>query len=169
MKLFDIGQEYQGLYELAEIVETDENGVIIDNTEALKDLFDGVEAELKDKAENVAYVCKDLNASAKALSAEADRLAKKARSLLNNEAALKIRLKEALSESGQTKIKTDKFSFSVSKRDSFNYDDISMAFLDDKFIKIKQEIDKNAIKSFYKNGGVIDGLKVSESDVLSIR
>lgn len=169
MKLFDIGEEYKGLYDLAETIETDENGVIIDNSETLRQLFSEIEAELGEKAESVAYICKDLLSSAKTLEEEAKRLTAKAKSLKNNEALLKLRLKEALIQSGQTKIKTDKFSFSVSIRESFNYDDISMAFIDESFIKTKQEIDKTTIKNYYKNGGSVDGLKVSEQEVLSIR
>lgn len=169
MRLFDIGQEYQGLYDLAETIETDENGVIVDNSEALQELFNEIEGELSEKAESVAYVCKDLKSSADALKAEAKRLTDKANSLLKNEATLKTRLKEALVQSGQSKIKTDKFSFSVSNRESFNYDNISMAFIPEAFVKTKQELNKNAIKDFYKNGGEVDGLIVSDVEVLSIR
>lgn len=169
MRLFDIAEEYKGLYDLAETVETDENGVIIDNSETLQELFNGIEAELSEKAESVAYICKDLKSSADALKEEAKRLTAKAKSLENNEKALKTRLKEALVQSGQSKIKTDKFSFSVSTREVLNYDDVSMAFIDEEFIRTKEELDKTAIKQFYKAGGTVEGLKVSEEEVLSIR
>jgi len=48
--------------------------------------------------------------------------------------------------SGESKVKTDKFSFSVKTVESPNYDDVNMAFLDDEFIKVKKDLDKTQIK-----------------------
>lgn len=169
MRLFDIGQEYKNLYDLAETIETDENGEVIDNSKELQELFNGIELELNQKAEGVAYICKDLKASYSALEEEIKRLQSKVKTLKNNETTLKTRLKEAISESGQSKIKTEKFSFSVSKREQLNYENVSLAFLEEDFIKTKQELNKTAIKDYYKAGGSVEGLKVSEIEVLSIR
>ena len=169
MRLFDFAIEFKGLYELCEDIEVDENGEIIDNSETLSSLFNDLEMDLSDKLENTAYLIKELETSEKALKDESKRLTEKAKVLENRQARIKELIKTTLESSGQTKIKTDKFSFSISNRKSFNYDGVNMFALDSQFVRVKEELDKNKMKEFIKAGGTIDGVFEVEISSLSIR
>lgn len=169
MRLFDFAIEFKGLYELCEDIEVDENGEIIDNSETLSSLFNDLEMDLSDKLENTAYLIKELETSEKALKDEAKRLNEKAKVLENRQTRIKELIKITLESSGQAKIKTDKFSFSISNRKSFNYDNVNMFALDSQFVRVKEELDKNKMKEFIKAGGTIDGVFEVETSSLSIR
>ena len=169
MRLFDFAIEFKVLYELCEDIEVDENGEIIDNSETISSLFNDLEMDLSDKLENTAYLIKELETSEKALKDEVKRLNEKAKVLENRQARIKELIKTTLESSGQTKIKTDKFSFSISNRKSFNYDGVNMFALDSQFVRVKEELDKNKMKEFIKAGGIIDGVFEVETSSLSIR
>lgn len=169
--LFNIGEEFTALYELADTVEYDnETGELIDNSEILKELFEELSNDKLDvKLENVMYIIKDLGVSEKALKEEAKRLTLKAKAFENRASKLKDMIKDVMDTLGQTKVKTDKFNFSVRTIDDYNYDEINLFGLDSEFIKIKEELDKTKIKSFAKAGGTIEGLRVTEKTSLTVR
>lgn len=169
MRLFDIGTEFKALYELAETLDFNENGEVVDNGLQLAELFGDIEAELHEKLTNTQYIIKELEVSEKALKDEAKRLIEKAKVLNNRQKRLKDLIKTVLIASGETNVKTDKFSFNVTTRESFNYDDVNMFVLDDEFKRVKHELDKTKIKDFVKAGGLIEGLKINEETTLTIR
>lgn len=169
MKLFDIGTEFRALYDLAETIEYDENGKVIDNSLEIAGLFGEIESELKNKLDNVQYIIKELEVSEIALKDEAKRINEKAKVLENRKERLKNLIKTVLAASGETKVKTEKFNFCLSFRQSFNYDDVNLFALDNEFKRVKEELDKTKIKEFIKAGGVIDGLKITDETTLTIR
>lgn len=169
MRLYDIGNEYQALYDLAEAIEYDENGNAIDNSLELSELFRDIETELQQKLINTNYIIKELAVSEQALKDEAKRLTAKARVYENRQKRLKDLIKTVMIATGETKIKTDKFNFSTTTREVYNYDDVSTFGLDPEFVRVKEELNKTKIKEFVKLGGVVEGLKVSEETSLSIR
>lgn len=168
--LFNIGQEFKALYNLADEIEVDENGEIIDNSDLLLELFNELSNDkLESKLENVMYIIKELEVSQKALKDEAKRLTDKAKVFENRANRLKEMIKDVMIVSGQSKIKTDKFNFSIKTIEDYNYDDVNMFALDSEFIRRKEEIDKTKLKAFIKAGGVIDGVRISEKVSLSVR
>lgn len=169
MKLFNISEEYNALYELLEDIETDENGVIIDNSDTVAELFNNLEVEFHDKLTNTTYLIKELEANSKALKDEAKRLTDKARTFENRAKRIKSLIKETIIKSGEMKHKTDKFSFSVRTSDVYNYDDVNLEFIDSEFVKVKKELDKTQVKQFIKAGGVVEGVKISEDTILTVR
>lgn len=169
MRIYDITEEYKALYDLAELIDYDEQGNIIDNSLELADLFGSIETELHQKLINTQYIIKELEVSETALKDEAKRLTEKAKVLENRQRRLKDLIKTVLIATGETKVKTDKFNFNVTTRDSYNYDDVNMFALDNDFKRVKEELDKTKIKAFIKAGGTIDGLKISEETSLTVR
>lgn len=168
--LFNIGQEFKALYNLADEIEVDENGEIIDNSDLLLELFNELSNDkLESKLENVMYIIKELEVSQKALKDEAKRLTDKAKVFENRANRLKEMIKNVMIVSGQSKIKTDKFNFSIKTLEEYNYDDVNMFALDSEFIRRKEEIDKTKLKAFIKAGGVIDGVRISEKVSLTVR
>ena len=169
MRLYEIGQEYEALYSLCENIEIDETGEVVDNSKELEELYQGLGVALANKLENSAYICKDLNSSAKALKEEAKRLQAKAKSFENNENKIRELMKLAILESGQLSHKTDKFSFSVGNKESYKYDNVDEFILEDNFFRIKRELDKKKITEFVQAGGVIKGLEVENINILKVR
>lgn len=169
MRLFNISEEYNALYELLEDIETDENGVIVDNSETITELFNGLEVEFHDKLTNSTYLIKELESNAKALKEEAKRLTEKAKAFDNRAKRIKLLIKKAIIQSGEMKHKTDKFSFSVRTADTYNYDDVNLEFVDSGFVKVKKELDKIQIKQYIKAGGIVEGVKISEDTILTVR
>jgi hypothetical protein len=169
MRLYDIAEQFEGLYSLLEEIETDENGVIIDNSDAVAELYNDIKGQLDVKLTNSAYLCKELAVNSKALKDEAKRLTEKAKVLENREKQIKFLMKTAINQSGETKIKTDKFSFNVRTSEVYNYDGVVMFGLDDEFIKRTETLDKTKVKQFIKAGGTVDGVKISEDTVLTVR
>lgn len=158
--LFDIGQEYKALYEMA----MDSEG----ETEDLTALFDELELKTVDKLDATNYIIKELKAKEVELKAEAKRLTDKAKTFSNKQERLRERIKDMILSTEQTSIKSDKFNFTVSQIDDYNYDEINTTFLDEKYIKVTTTIDKTSIKEAYKAGVLVDGLKVSKKDSLKI-
>ena len=169
MKLFDIGAEYQALYDLAETLDFNENGEVIDNSLELASLFGGIETELHDKLINTQYIIKELEVNEQALKDEAKRLTDKARVLANRQKRLKDIVKTVLIASGETKVKTDKFNFNVTTREAYNYDNVNMFGLETEFKRVKEEIDKTKLKAFIKAGGVVEGVVITEETSLTVR
>lgn len=159
--LFNIGEEFNSLYELA-------NDTSQDDSEALKELFNSLECDMIDKFDATQYIIKELKSDVVALSDEIKRLQDKKKSLENKSERLRELIATTLELSGQTKIK-GKFSYSLSDKISFNFDDVSMAFLDKEFIRVKEELDKAKMTDFIKLGGSIDGVKIEDKKVLTIR
>lgn len=158
--LFDLGQEYQTLYEMAMSSE--------DSTEELTALLEELEAKTTDKLDATNYIIKELKAKETELKAEAKRLTDKAKVFANKQLRLKDRIKDMILASEQTSIKSDKFNFTVSKIDDFNYDGINTTFLDKKYLKVETELDKTTIKNDFKAGVLVDGLIVTKKDSLKI-
>lgn len=169
MKLFDISTEYKALYDLAETLDFDENGEVVDNSLELAELFGNIETELHDKLINTQYIIKELEVNEKALKDEAKRLTDKARVLANRQKRLKDLIKTVLIATGETKVKTDKFNFNVTTRENYNYDNVNMFALDDEFKRFKEEIDKTKLKAYIKAGGKVEGVTISEETSLTVR
>ena len=170
MRLFHIASEFKAIYSLCEDVEVNqETGEIVDNSDLIAELFNGLEMELSAKLENAAYLIKELENAELGLKNEAKRLNEKAKVLENKQAKIRELIKIALESSGQAKLKTDKFNFSLSTKKSLNYDNINMFALDREFVRIKEEIDKTKITSFIKAGGTVEGVFEVEKTSLTIR
>lgn len=172
MKLFEIATEFKSLRDLVENdCEFDsETGEVIDNTEILSELFGGLQSTLSDKLDNSAYVIKELEAIADALKSEAKRLSDRANHLLGNADKLKSLMSYALTESGDNKIKTDKFTFSFRKSESVEIDTlITPEDFDRKYIHIKREFDKTKIKTALKAGETIEGARLESKNNFQIK
>ena len=166
--LFNIGAEFQALYEIANETEYNEDGVIVDNSLTMIDLFNELQGDLVEKCDNTNYIIKELKSDSDTLADEIKRLQAKKKAIDNKADRLKELVKNTILLSGETKLK-GKFNYSVRNSEKYIYDDISLFSLDDEFIKTKQEIDKNKLKEFVKAGVTIEGLKIEDTTVLTVR
>ena len=107
MRLYELAEQWDDVYNMLEDGETDEQ-VIFDTLES-------IEGEIEDKADNYAKMIRNLQASVDVLKAEEARLYQRRKSTENHIQRLKDNLQANLEFIGKTKFKTDLFSFSVAK------------------------------------------------------
>lgn len=171
MKLFDYSKEFLTLKEISEDLDFNpETGEIADNSELIKEMYQGLELSLSEKLDNTALLIKELESAESTLKNEADRLNKKAKAYKNKIENLRELMKFALKSSDNDKLKTDKFTFSVRKTLSVEIDEnLSPDLLPDSLIRIKKEFNKTAIKKALEDFESVEGCKLVENESLQIR
>lgn len=105
--LYELTGEYLQLCDMLSD-EEENNQVILDTLEA-------IDGELEDKADNYAKLVKNLEADAKAIKTEIERLTQRKQSLENRADMIKQTLENSMRATGKTKFKTLLFSFNISK------------------------------------------------------
>ena len=162
--LYELTSEYLELLAMLEDPDVDED-LINDTLEALG-------GELEAKADGYARVMRQMDADAKAIKAEEERLANRRKSLENRSAALKSRLQQMMEITGKVKFKTELFSFGIQKNPA-------AVVMDEQYIEnipecylIAQEpkIDKQKIKEDLKAGLDLEGIAhLEQTESLRIR
>ena len=160
--LYDIDQEILDCVDM-------ETGEILDSAK-----LDALQMVREEKLEGVALWIKDLNAEAEAVKAEADKLTIRKKSLDNKVAQLKQWLLYALN--GE-KLKTARCSVYQTHSTRLAVADEAglVKFLQtleepERFIKVREpELRKDEIKKALKDGYVIPGAELEESESVVIR
>ena len=164
MTLYELTSEYLDLLAMLEDPDVDE--------ELINDTLEALGGELEVKADGYARVMRQMDADAKAIKAEEERLANRRKSLENRSAALKSRLQQMMEITGKVKFKTELFSFGIQKNPA-------AVVMDEQYIEnipecylIIQEpkIDKQKIKEDLKAGLDLEGIAhLEQSESLRIR
>lgn len=110
MTLYELTEDMRTLLDMLEEENTE------DEQEAIENALQEVLENLTDKAEGYGKVMKQLDADIEALDEEERRIRKKKAALKNNKDRMREAMKCAMLITGQKKIKTALFSFSVSTR-----------------------------------------------------
>lgn len=158
MNLYEITQDY------AALVAVDEEGSV-DVAAAL----DAVSAALEDKCDNVVRVIASLEAEAKALKAEEERLAERRKSRENRVKAIRDYLKASMSAHDIRSIKTKLASISLKDGPPrvVVQDEIMVPV---EFTRTVVEIDKAAIlEAFRRDGECVPGTTIERSKALTIK
>lgn len=103
--LYELTEQYKMLLDMADDPEIDQ--------QAISDTLDSLTGDLEDKADGYARVIAELQTESDGIKKQVERLTERAKTIDNNIKAMKDRLKEAMITTGNTKIKTELFSFSV--------------------------------------------------------
>jgi len=156
--LFDLTKDYQLILESLE--DGDHDDVLIDKLTINID-------SLHDKADNYAYMIKQLESEADALEVEARRLINKSESKKKSIAFLKDRLKFAAKSYGN--FKTNLHSFSTVKHEIVTVEDESL--IDDDFFteKVTRRLSKTKLKESIKAGNDIPGAVLDHTYSLRIK
>lgn len=162
--LYELTSEYLDLLAMLEDPDVDED--------LINDTLEGIDGELEAKADGYARVMRQMDADAKAIKAEEERLANRRKSLENRKAALKSRLQQMMEITGKVKFKTELFSFGIQKNPA-------AVVMDEQYIEnipecylIIQEpkIDKQKIKEDLKAGLDLEGIAhLEQTESLRIR
>lgn len=160
MKLYELTQNYINLQDLLED-ETISQDLI---EKAMKEVSEDIE----EKAENYAAIMKNLEAEAEALEKEEKRLAARKSSLRNRNKILKDNLENSMKATGKTKFKTRLFSFNIAKNPP-SLDIADEELIPDKYIVYTKSTAKKTMIDDLKQGVVIKGVKLKQTESLRIR
>lgn len=160
MKLYELTQNYINLQDLLED-ETIGQDLI---EAAMKEVGEDIE----EKAQNYAVIMKNLESEALALEKEEKRLAARKSSLRNRNKILKDNLENSMKAIGKTKFKTNLFSFNIGKNPpSVNIDDENL--IPDQYIVYTKSAAKKAMLDDIKQGVIIPGVSLKQTETLRIR
>lgn len=165
MTLYELSSEYMELLAMMEDPEVDE--------EVIADTLEGIGGELELKADNYARAMRQMDADAKAIKAEEERLYARRKSLENRSTWLKQRLQDVMELTGKTKFKTELFSFGIQKNPPKVVIDDPSRIYQAYLIEQEPKIDTAAIKkalSDPEEAALWDGIAhLEQSESLRIR
>ncbi|MCK74932.1 hypothetical protein DOE67_15520, partial [Listeria monocytogenes] len=149
---------YQQLLNLAEQLDP----------ELLKDTLESIDDELETKAENVAFVIKELEGQSLILEKETKRLAERKNTINNNVKRLKQSLFDAMITANKQKIKTNLFTLDIRKNPpSLIVEDESKLL--NYLIEQPKKLDKTKLGDDLKKGIEVPGAKIIQTERLQIR
>lgn len=156
--LYSIQGKYQQLLNLAEQLDP----------ELLKNTLESIDDELETKAENVAFVIKELEGQSLILEKETKRLAERKNTINNNVKRLKQSLFDAMITANKQKIKTNLFTLDIRKNPpSLIVEDESKLL--NYLIEQPKKLDKTKLGNDLKKGIEVPGAKIIQTERLQIR
>ena len=159
MKLYELAQNYAQLLETAEEIESD---ALVDTLEALQDA-------IEDKAENIAKLIKNLEADAKIIKEEEQRLAERRRAIEAKVERLKTYLQEQLETAGIEKVKRPTITVAIQVNPP-SVDVIDeTAIPSDFLIPQAPKLDKRSILERLKKGESVPGVTLKQTKGVRIR
>ena len=158
MKLYELARSYAELLDRAEDIDT----------EALVDTLASLQDAIEDKAENIAKIIKNLEADAKIIKEEEQRLAERRRSIENKVTRLKEYLQEQLEVAGLQKVKRPTITVAIQN----NPPSVEIAdekLIPSEFMIPQYKVDKKSILERLKNGEMVPGAKLVQGRGVRIR
>lgn len=160
MSLYDLTTDWQQVYDMEDL-----------DAETWADTLESIEGEIKDKAVNIGYVVKNLEADEAALTAEIKRLQDKKKAVVKKKKGLKDYLQSSMYAVGLRKIQSAPFNIRIQKNaKSLTFDNeeqfMKNEFYDNYFIPQPPKLDKKQILEDLKNGAVIEGVELQQSESL---
>lgn len=161
MKLYELTENYRNLQELLDNPEIDQ--------ELITKALDEVGEQLEEKAENIAKLIKTLEVEVNGYKTEEKRLADRRKTLENRITGLKSYIDATMKATGKKRFKGQLFSFNIQKNPP------SVKITDNTLIPkeyyIQQEpvLDKKTVLAELKNGVIVPGTELSQTESLRIR
>jgi replicative superfamily II helicase len=159
MKLYELAKNYVQLMEMAEEFDSD---ALVDTLESLQDA-------IEDKAENIAKFIKNLEADAKIIKEEEQRLAERRRAIETKVDKLKTYLQEQLEIAGLQKVKCPTITVSIQNNPPSVEVVDETAIPSDFLIPQPAKIDKKSILERLKNGEEVPGVVLKQTKGVRIR
>ena len=158
------------LIELTDIYKNILN--LIDSGEAIEDelklALNQIEDEIETKAQNIAFVLKEIDSDIEKFKSIEDEFARKRKTLEFNKANLKQYLESNMIATDKKKFKTEYFSFNIQKNapslDITNEDCIPA-----EYYITERKLQTRELLDAIKNGVEIDGVSLKQSESLRIR
>ena len=158
-KLYELSTGYKNIEYLLE------NG---EDNEELAAVLNSLDAEIEDKAENIAKILKNNEADIKAFKEEEKRLSERRKALENSNKRLKEYLEENMKMTGKTKFKSGTFSFNIAKNPA-SVEITNVDIISSDYKTYTEDLDKKAILQDLKDGKDVQGAILKQSESLRIR
>lgn len=162
MYLYELSEQYQTLLDMACDDPTNEQ---------LQEMINGLEGKIEEKIENTIKVVRSLEAQAKAIKDEEERLKSRRTSIENNVARLKENVETIMKRVELEKVKGQLFTISLQSNPP------KVVVLDEFFIPQKYfvtpqpvpQLQKKEIIEAWKSGADIPGVQVVQEKSLRVR
>lgn len=162
MKLYELNQNYMNMLELLENPEIPE--------EVIQEGLNKIGEDIDLKVENMAKLIRTIDLQAKAYKEEEKRIANNRKVLENKVKNLKSYIQESMISTNKKKIKGNIFTLSIQKNaPSVNITDLDNIPDEYKKKEIVITPDKKAIKDLLKQGEIVEGAELKQTESLRIR
>lgn len=150
MRLYELAENYKAVSAMLESDEANEN------MDAILDTLEAIEEDIKDKADNIACMLKDIESDITAINDEAKKLKERASGLEKKKTWLKGYLQMNIENAGLTKIETARNVIKLTSGERVTVDDNFVEWASasaDEFLTYKTpEPNKTMIKKALKEG-----------------
>ena len=163
MTLYELTGQWAELYNM---METEDEEIM----QAVKDTMESIDGEIDEKLENIGIMILSQKAEDEALKAEQDRIAKKRKTIQNKSKYLKQYALDCLKAINRKKGGGIRVTISRSLRRGASLDIADNAVIPiDYFGHHPPTIDRTALKEAVKNGLVVDGVTLRDSESVTVR
>lgn len=160
MNLFELTENYVKFF--TEFDNADEI------TDEMQEMANNLNVEIEEKCDNYAKMIKNLEADVEAFKNQEKIFNEKRKSAENKVKWLKQNLQASMELQGRKKVKTDLFSFNIQKN-APSLEITNEKNIDDSYYIIERKLNKKELLSDIKEGLIIDGVGIKQSESLRIR
>lgn len=160
MNLFELTENYVKFF--TEFENADEI------TEEMQEMADNLNIEIEEKCDNYGKMIRNLEADVEAFKNQEKIFNEKRKSAENKVKWLKQNLQASMELQGRKKVKTDLFSFNIQKNaPSLEIKDEKN--IDDSYYVVERKLNKKELLNDIKEGLIVDGVELKQTESLRIR
>lgn len=160
MNLFELTENYVKFFTMLE--EADEI------TEELEEMANNLNIAIEEKSDNYVKMIKNLDANVEAYKNQEKIFNKKRKTAENKISWLKKNLQASMEQTGRKKVETELFTISIQKNTPA-LDITSEENIGDEYYKIERTLNKKDLLKDIKEGLIIDGVGIKQTESLRIR
>lgn len=160
MNLFELTENYVKFFTMLE--EADEI------TEELEEMANNLNIAIEEKSDNYVKMIKNLDADVEAYKNQEKQFNKKRKTAENKISWLKKNLQSSMEQTGRKKVETELFTISIQKNTP-SLDITSEDNIGDEYYKVERILNKRDLLKDIKEGLIIDGVGIKQSESLRIR
>lgn len=160
MNLFELTENYVKFFTMLE--EADEI------TEELEEMANNLNIAIEEKSDNYVKMIKNLDADVEAYKNQEKIFNKKRKTAENKIAWLKKNLQSSMEQIERKKVETELFTISIQKNKP-SLDIKSEDNIGDEYYKVERTLNKRDLLNDIKEGLIIDGVGIKQTESLRIR
>lgn len=160
MNLFELTENYVKFFTMLEEVD--------EITEELEEMANNLNIAIEEKSDNYVKMIKNLDADVEAYKNQEKIFNKKRKTAENKISWLKKNLQSSMEQTGRKKVETELFTISIQKNTP-SLDIKSEDNIGDEYYKIERTLNKRDLLNDIKEGLIIDGVGIKQTESLRIR
>lgn len=160
MNLFELTENYVKFF--TEFENADEV------TEEMQEMADNLNIEIEEKCDNYGKMIRNLEADVEAFKNQEKIFNEKRKSAENKIAWLKKNLQSSMELQGRKRVETELFTISIQKNTPA-LDITSEDNIGDEYYKVERTLNKKDLLKDIKEGLIVDGVEIKQTESLRIR